>query len=480
MPESDPLDPSPDQIREMGAAAVDAVAEYLSTLAERPIFPVDFVDGLPDRLGKNLPVEGAHFSELLATVTDVVFQGSRQNGHPRMFGYVNSPGSATSAYADLLASALNSNVTAWRSAPAATEVERITIDWIRQILSMPPGTSGLFVSGGSMANMSGLAAARDAKANLNVTQLGAQALTQPLCVYASTECHFSIQKACGILGIGRANVRQVRVDAAFKIENQALERAILEDLESGCRPICIVGNAGTVGTGAIDDLVALADMAKKYGLWFHVDGSYGGFGALAPSKRSLFGGLARADSVALDPHKWLYLPVDCGCILYRDPARAKAVFGHDAEYTRVMEEGERESYAFWDYGPELSRRFRALKVWMMLKHAGTRALGEAIERNCACAEYLANMVEESDDFEMLAPVELSIFCFRHVRPGLSEPELDALNESLLKRLQRAGSSYLSNARIHRKFALRGCVLNYRTTERDMKILLEDCRRAATG
>jgi glutamate/tyrosine decarboxylase-like PLP-dependent enzyme len=224
----------------------------------------------------------------------------------------------------------------------------------------------------------------------------------------------------------------------------------------------------------------------------HVDASYGGFAALAHSVRDLFAAMHEADSVALDPHKWLYLPVDCGCVLYRDAEAARAAFAHEAEYTRVLEQEPNEAFAFWDYGPELSRRFRALKVWMMLKGVGLRALGEAIEKDLACARHLERLVRASDDFEMLAPVELSIFCFRHVPPRLKralasadeaervriDQQLDALNERLLIKLQRDGRSYLSNARFRGRFSLRGCVMNFRTTLRDMEILLEDLRRVA--
>jgi glutamate/tyrosine decarboxylase-like PLP-dependent enzyme len=213
----------------------------------------------------------------------------------------------------------------------------------------------------------------------------------------------------------------------------------------------------------------------------HVDGSYGAFAVLAESMRPLFAGIEQADSVALDPHKWLYLPIDAGCVIYREPKKARSIFAHQAEYTRVIGEKAQESFAFWDYGPELSRRFRALKVWMLLKGVGTHALGEAIERNISCARHLESLVRASNDFEMLAPVALSIFCFRFLPTqfkGKSPENIDSFNERLLIALQRDGSSYLSNATINGRFALRGCVLNYRTNWRDMEILLEDLRRVA--
>jgi glutamate/tyrosine decarboxylase-like PLP-dependent enzyme len=234
----------------------------------------------------------------------------------------------------------------------------------------------------------------------------------------------------------------------------------------------------------------MADVAQQFDLWMHVDAAYGGFAALSQSARGLFEGIERADSIALDPHKWLYLPADCGCVLYRDPASARATFAHDAEYTRVIGQHADEAFAFWDYGPELSRPFRALKVWMMLRGVGIRGLAEAIDNDLTCARHLEHLVQSSDDFEMLAPVELSIFCFRYVPARLRqamtaadekrrqeiEQKLDALNEQLLIALQRDGHSYLSNALLDGRFGLRGCVMNYRTTAKDMEILLDDLRR----
>jgi glutamate/tyrosine decarboxylase-like PLP-dependent enzyme len=256
---------------------------------------------------------------------------------------------------------------------------------------------------------------------------------------------------------------------------------ITADLEAGYVPFCVIANAGTVNTGAVDPLAEIREVANRFQLWMHVDGSYGAFAVLAESARKLFGGIKQADSIALDPHKWLYLPVDVGCVIYRDPEVARAAFTHEAEYTRIIGEEADEAFAYWDYGPELSRRFRALKVWMLLKGVGLESLSEAIENNIACARYFESMVRESDDFEMIAPVELSIFCFRHVPIQLrseSDQAIDALNERLLVALQRDGSSYLSNATLGGRFALRGCVLNYRTTLQDMEVLLDDLRRVA--
>jgi aromatic-L-amino-acid decarboxylase len=465
------LDPSADELRQWGNSVVELMIEYLSDLRNRKVYGDFSSREIRDQLDDALPAKGGDFENLLKKFRETIIPFSRQNAHPRMFGYVQSPGTPLAAFADLLASTLNANLTAWRSAPAPVELERLTIDWIRQILGFDSGASGLFVSGGSMANLAALAAAREAKS---------ESLSR-LRIYASSETHFSIAKAAALLGIGRENVREVAVDESFRIRTDDLVAKIAADLKEGDTPFCVVANAGTVNTGAVDPLAAIREIADRFQLWMHVDGSYGAFAILAPSAKELFAGLGRADSVALDPHKWLYLPVDVGCVIYRQPQVARAAFAHDAEYTRIIGQESDEAFAFWDYGPELSRRFRALKVWMLLKGVGLYSLGEAIESNLACARHLESMVRASDDFEMVAPVGLSIFCFRHVPRelrGESPNAIDAFNERLLVALQRDGSSYLSNTTLGGRFVLRGCALNYRTTLRDMEILLDELRRVA--
>ena len=463
------LEPSAEEIREWENAITQFMIEYLGGLRDRPVYRHTSSREIRSGLDSKLPLQGTDFDSLLKVFRDTIAPFSRQNAHPRMFGYVQSPGTPIGAFADLLASTLNANLTIWRSAPAPVELERLTIDWIRQILGFPVEAGGLFVSGGSMANLAALAAARQTK----YESLGR------LRLYASSAAHFSIAKAAVLLGIGREHVRRITVDERFRMRVDDLVAKIDEDLKAGYVPFCVVGNAGTVDTGAVDPLREIREVANRFQLWMHVDGSYGAFAILAEAARKLFLGMEEADSIALDPHKWLYLPVDVGCVIYRDPEAARAAFAHEAEYTRMFGEEEDEAFVCWDYGPELSRRFRALKVWMLLKGVGLNRLGDAIQRNLACARHLESMVQASDDFEMVAPVELSIFCFRHVPGRLrneSPNKIDAFNERLLVALQRDGSSYLSNATLNGRFALRGCVLNYRTTLRDVEILLDDLRR----
>src|SRR5437667_5629728 len=347
------LDPSADEICSWSNSVTQFMADYLGDLRDRGVYRQMVSPAIRNRLDPALPIDGSDFDELLKVFREAIVPFSRQNAHPRMFGYVQSPGTPIAAFADLLASTLNANLTVWRSAPAPVEVERLTIDWIRQILGFNAGAGGLFVSGGSMANLAALAAARQTK----------DCLSGRLRIYASSETHFSIVKAAALLGIGRENVCHIAVDERFRIRMDDLVVKITADLEAGCVPLCVVANAGTVNTGAVDPLAEIREIANRFQLWMHVDGSYGAFAVLAESARKLFAGMEQPDSIALDPHKWLYLPVDVGCVIYRAPQIARAAFAHEAEYTRMFGEEADEAFVCWDYGPELSRRFRALKVW---------------------------------------------------------------------------------------------------------------------
>jgi aromatic-L-amino-acid decarboxylase len=477
MPEKLALPPEDfSRLAQMGA---DFVAEYYGSLANRPVFVPSTAEAIRKLVEEPLPQAGAALPGLLGVIRDVVARYNRHSAHPRCFGYICSPGAPVTAISHMIAAALNINVTCWRSSPSGTEIEHVVIHWLKEMLGYPADAAGLLVSGGSMANFAALAAARGAKASGNVVRDGVAAAGPRMCAYVSEEGHFSITKAAGMLGMGERSIRQIKTDSQLRIDLADLESRVQQDRAAGHLPFCVVANAGTTATGAFDPLGDLADFARRHNLWLHVDAAYGGFAALAPSARHLFARIAEADSVALDPHKWLYGPMGCGCVLYKDPETARAAFSHDAEYTRRIGLVRDEAFAFWDYGPELSRPFRALDLWLLIKYVGAAALAEAVESNIACAKHLEKLVKSSDDFEMLAPVELSIFGFRHKPRGFAG-DLDALNEETLVRLQRDGSSYLSNAKIRGRFALRGCVLNYRTTMEDMQTLLDDVRRVCAA
>ncbi|HEU5459367.1 MAG TPA: pyridoxal-dependent decarboxylase, partial [Pyrinomonadaceae bacterium] len=292
----------------------------------------------------------------------------------------------------------------------------------------------------------------------------------PMTVYASEEVHMSIPKAADILGFGRDQVRVVACDDRQRIRVDALRQKIEADIREDLRPFCVVGSAGTVNTGVVDPLDEIANVAKEFDLWFHVDGAYGAPGVLDDGKKQLFAGLERADSVSLDPHKWLYVPVDAGCLLLRDASAAMTAFStEDADYIKTHGYTDEEAFAFWDYGVELSRRFRALKVWFTLQYYGWRRIAEAITDDISLAAYLGELVSKADDFELLAPVELSICCFRYVPPGfaLNDVELDRLNERIMELVQKGGRAYVSNATVNGRFALRACITNFRTTKSDI-------------
>jgi aromatic-L-amino-acid decarboxylase len=313
-------------------------------------------------------------------------------------------------------------------------------------------------------------------------------------LYVSDQAHHSLTKAADILGFGRQQVRIIGTDERFRMDVALLQEQIEADLQAGLRPFCIVATAGTVNTGAVDPLAEIAAVADKFDVWFHIDGAYGAPAVLDAAKRPLFAGLPRADSVTLDPHKWLYTPVDCGCLLFREPQLARAAWAQieGAEYIKIFEESDDESFAFFDYGTELSRRFRALKLWLLLRYYGVPRLAAAIADDSALAAYMAERVEQAEDFELLAPVELSICCFRYVpveaRRALInaadetrvrvETDLNKLNERIVPAVQRGGRAYISNAILRGRFALRACIINFRTTRRDIDVTLDVIREAA--
>ena len=470
------LDVNDDALQEISARVAKLVAGYIATISEHPVRAENYAGKTTEAIDTELSAEGVPLEQLLAecrTILDL----SRHNGHPRFFGYVASPSTPIGAYGDLIASALNANITCWRSGPAGTEVERIVVRWLGSLIGYDDQANGLLTSGGSMANMIALLIA--SRRHANVSRTGFWNSGPPMTVYASEEVHMSIAKAADILGIGRDQVRTIACDERQRMRTDALRKRIEADLSEGLRPFCVVGSAGTVNTGVVDPLAEIASVANEFGLWFHVDGAYGAPGVLDERKKNLFAGMERADSVSLDPHKWLYVPVDAGCLLFRDAAAARAAFStEDADYIQTLGYADEEAFAFWDYGVELSRRFRALKVWMTLQYYGTRRLAQAISEDISLAIYLGELVAKADDFELLAPVELSICCFRYVpQKGMSEQELNELNERVMGLVQKGGRAYVSNATVNGRFALRACITNFRTTKADIEETVDAIREA---
>lgn len=487
------LDLTEDVWRELAIEAQAFVTDYLASVEGLPIFPQDNLKELMETFNIALPEEGASLEQIMEECR-AIRDGSRHTGHPRFFAYVASSASPVGAIGDYIASALNQNLTAWRSAPAATEVERMVVRWLSSLICYGEDAGGLLTSGGSMANLNALYIAHRAKLPEEQPSLkGLWNAGQPMTIYASEQIHLSILKAADVLGFGREQVRLIKTDENFRLDVRDLRERLASDAREGLRPFCVVASAGTVNTGAVDPLREIAEVAREHDLWFHVDGAYGAPGIVDESRRELFKGLELADSISLDPHKWLYAPIDCGCLLLRDPTKARNAFlSSEADYIKVYEETEREAFAFWDYGVELTRRFRALKVWLMLRYYGARRIKDAISEDIALAKYFGESVEAAQDFELLAPVELSICCFRYVPEAVREKlikadgeeraqlelSLDKLNERVMYAMQRGGKAYLSNATLRGRFALRACLVNFRTTRRDIDITLDIVRQTA--
>ncbi len=476
------LELSPQQRDQLGRAALDWTLAYFEQQSQLPIYPTTNPHDLTALLASALPIEPQDAGAVMADFAHIAANG-RHNGHPRMFGYVQSAGSFAGVVGDFLASAINQNVTSWRSAPAATTIEHQVIDWLKTLVGFDPAGTGVLLSGGSFANFAGLAAALRASTDVDVNRRGVAALPGKPRIYASSMTHLSTAKAASLLGVGKDAIVTVPVDDAYRMDPAALSRQVASDRADGHHAICVVATAGDVNTGAIDPLEAIADVCAANTVWLHVDGSYGALAARSPHVGGAMTALNRADSLSLDPHKWLYAPLDVGCLLVRDQRALRGAFSEGADYIDVVTDRGMSDYAYWDHSPELSRRFRALKIWFVLKVHGARAIQQAIDDNIAVAKHLAGLIEASGDFELLAPAPMSIVCFRYLggagrlREDASASQ-DAFNKRLMVEVQRDGEAYLSNAVIDGRFALRACIVNYRTTLQDVERLLSTIRRVA--
>jgi len=466
-----PLEISPDEFRRLAVKVTELAANYLCELDSRPISPATTGEESERFFRTPLEEEGVG-AEALARLQDVIRHSRAQNG--RFFGYVLGSGDPVAAVADLLASVLNQNVTAWRSGPAAVTLERIVVGWLAQAIGCA-GFRGSLTGGGSSANLMALAMAREAKMPANEAGLCA---SQQGVIYASEEVHMSIPKSIALLGIGRNNLRLISTDEKFRLICAELEQAVQHDKAEGKIPIAVVASAGTVNTGTIDSLGEIAAIARRHGLWMHIDGAYGALAAIAaPAK---FIGIDLADSLSLDPHKWLYQPLDCGCLLYRDLNAAHAAFAHTGDYARALTNDPIEGFAFFEESLELSRRFRALRLWLSLRYHGLQAFRAAIQKDLDFAQRLAAAIGKHPRLELLAPVELSALCFRYKgTASLSEDELNRRNAAILKRVVERGRVYLSNATLRGKFCLRACIVNHRTTEDDVDSVIPEVLSAAT-
>jgi aromatic-L-amino-acid/L-tryptophan decarboxylase len=469
---SSALELSPDEFRRAGHQLIDQLADFLSSLPSRPVTRGETVAEVRAAIGSDrpLPETGSDAGSLTRAATDLLADHSLFNGHPRFFGYVTSSAAPIGALADLIVSVMNPNAGAWKLAPAASEIEAQTIRWIAEFVGYP-SAGGLLVSGGNMANFVGFLAARAARGGAGVRKEGIG--TRRLRCYCSVETHTWIQKSADMSGLGTNSIRWIGCDDQRRIDVAALRRQIELDAEAGDQPFLVVGNAGTVSTGACDPLREMAGVCRERDLWFHVDGAYGGLAAQVPGAPEELQGLTLADSVAVDPHKWLYAPLDAGCVLVRDTADLLRAFSYHPAYYNF--EGEAVNY--YDLGPENSRSFRALKIWLAFQQAGRSGYLQTIGDDIALARQAFDLFREHPDLEA-ATVSLSICTLRYfpsaLRPSLGEERteslLNELNTRLLAHIEKSGYAFLSNAVIEGKFLLRLCIVNFRTSAKDIESL----------
>jgi len=468
------LDMSPDEFRTIGHRLIEQLAHRLSALPNGPVAHDESPADLRQLIGAEqpLPQRGTDAGQMIAEAVGLLFDHSLFNGHPRFFGYITSSPAPIGMFGDLLAAALNQNVGAWRLAPMATEIERQVVRWIAELIGYSPACGGVLVSGGNAANFTCFAAARAAKAKGNVRQTGLPR-DRRLLVYASAEAHTWIQKAADLFGLGTDAIRWIAVDDRQQMDPCVLRRQIAEDLAAGHQPFLVVGTAGTVSTGAVDPLGALGAVCREHHLWFHVDGAYGALAACVPGSPESLRALNLADSVAVDPHKWLYAPLEAGCALVRDGEQLRNAFSYSPAYYHFDD----DAVNYHDYGPQNSRGFRALKVWLALRQAGRDGYVTMIGDDIRLARHLHALVADHPEFEAISQ-SLSVATFRYVPPdlrphlGFDEVEryLDELNQQLLSAVQKSGDAFLSNAIVGGRFALRACIVNFHTSLADIEAL----------
>lgn len=471
-----PIEMKADDFRQVGHHLVDRIADLLDSLSARLVTtgesPPDIRKAL--NASRSLPDLGTDPAELIGHATDLLFEHSLFNSHPRFWGYITSAAAPIGILGDLLTSAINQNTGAWFLSPMASEIEAQTIRWIAELINFPTNSGGLLVSGGNMANMVCFLAARQAKSGWDVRASGLQRdETKRLRVYGSKETHTWVQKASDMSGIGTDSIRWIATRKDLGMDIEILRDQIRADKKAGERPFLVIGTAGSVSTGAIDDLAEIAKICREEDLWFHVDGAYGGFAAMLPDVSPELRALSEADSIAVDPHKWLYAPLEAGCALVRDPEKLREAFAYHPPYYHFGV----EAINYLDYGPQNSRGFRALKVWLALQQVGRKGYEQMLADDIYLAKMLHELVAQKPELEAFTH-SLSITTFRYVPGDLNKADekteeyLNQLNTELLTRLQNSGEAYISNAVIDGRFALRACIVNFRTSPADIEALPE--------
>lgn len=466
----DPLDWA--EMQALSHRVVDDAVDYLRDVRDRPVWremPAEVRGGF----AAPLPRFPSPLADVYDEVSRTVMSYPMGNIHPRFWSWYMGSGNFAGALGDFLAAIQGSNLGGGNHAAALMDSQ--VVNWCKQMLGFPASASGTLVSGGSMANIVGLTVARNVKADIDVREHGVAAIERPLRFYGSDQLHSCHRKAMEALGLGNAALRRIPTDTSLQIDIAALRTAISQDRAAGFKPACVIGNAGTVNTGAIDHLRTLAELAHEEGLWFHVDGCIGALIAIAPENGHRVAGIDRADSIALDPHKWLHAPFEVGCALVRDAAAHRRTFAVTPEYLESTPRGLASGEWLHDYGLQTTRGFRALKVWMALKQHGVEKFGRLIDQNIAQATYLAGIIEAEPLLELAMPPAINIVCFRY-QPGLAGERLKALNTEIMLRLQEEGIAALSDTTVHGQHWLRVAIANHRTRRGDLDLLVREMVR----
>ena len=469
---------SKEDFKQIGYQLIDNIAEFIDTIDERPVTPGETPQQLQSILGDaTLPENGRAAKDVIAEATKLLIDHSLFNGHPKFLGFITSSAAPIGALADLLASSVNANVGGQILSPMATEIEKQTIKWLAEFIGVSPDYGGVLVSGGNMANFTAFLAARTAKASKSIKEDGLSSASKKLITYCSKSTHTWIDKAAILFGHGTKSIRWIPTDRSNKMNNQILEQTIKDDLKQGHQPFMVIGTAGDVSTGIVDNLEAIAAICKTHDLWFHIDGAYGIPAAIIPELKELFTGLKEADSIALDPHKWLYCPLEAGCTLVKNPKHLIDAYSSHPEYYNFSLTEEGESLNYFEYGLQNSRGFRALKVWLALQQIGSRGYVKLISEDIELSKYFFDLAEKHSELEPITQ-NLSIATLRYIPENFEdkgekrETYLNTLNEELLNELQEGGEMFLSNAIVVQKYCLRTCIVNFRTNKKDIEACIE--------